>query len=161
MVISFLLVVALAATTAACGDDDDDDAASDTLSRSELIAAGDAICAETSRKNQPIEEATFTGDAPPPLARWAEFWPKLADNEQAAADQMSQLHPSAGDLADFTAAVDAYATLIPLFRAAGEKATAGDQAGHDAAMAEIERASQPVAAGFGKLGFKECGSDEE
>lgn len=158
-VLAPLIAITLAGTLSACGDDDDN-ATSDSLSRTELIAAGDAICTETSNKNRPLE-ATFTDDGPPPLDRWAEFWPQLADNEEAAVAEMRQLQPSAEDEADFTAVVDAYAELIPLFRAAGEKAAADDQAGHDAAMAEIEEASQPVEAGFTRLGFEECGSNDD
>lgn len=153
-----LIVIALAAALAACGGADDD-ATSGTLSRTQLIAAGDAICAQTREKNQPLEQATFTGDVSPPLSRWAEFWPKLADNEAAAVAEMRRLKPSEKDRADFTKVVDAYAKLMPMFRRAGGEAAAGDKAGHDAALAEIERASEQVQAGFTRLGFKECGSN--
>lgn len=154
-----VVIVPLAAVMTACGNDDP--ASGGGLTRAQLITSVDRICAASSIANEPLEDAAFGQGYPPPLDRWAQFWPALASNESAAVVRLRQLRPPPADQAKFNQWIEAFDGIIPLFRQAGQKAAAGDQAGHDAALTEIEQAGAAVEEAARSYGFKECGSDED
>lgn len=118
-----------------------------TLSKSEVIASGDAICAET---NAAI--ASLAVDADRAVA---------ADQVRAITeglrDELRELDLPSGDRAAFNDLVGALGDQIAALERRASTARAGDEAGYEAAGVELASAREAARVAAEEYGFESCG----
>jgi hypothetical protein len=142
------LFAALALLAAGCGDDDgDEDASGPPLTREELIAQGDEICAEGDAELEAAFQEEF-GDSQqePSPEDQAEFLSTtVADNFDQQRQQLAELNPPEEDAEQYEAILDALDELTTQVR--------------EDPQSFIEASEQPEASRLAQeYGFNQCGS---
>ena len=148
-------------------DDDDDDGGEDVPDPAEFsaekaayITAGDALCATANETLLPAEDR-YLASFPAPLTAWTDFFDITIPSLEALVDGLRALDPPAEVLADATTANDSRAARLTTFRAARERAAAGDQNGFDEEMRPLfEGGFDESDRLFRAVGFQVCGSED-
>ena len=120
------------------------------LSRSELVAKGDAICDRVNRQIAKQPDPKTVGD----LERLAK---RTAAISGPAIDDMEALEPPSELQADFDKFVASLKRQRDLTRRIGDAAASGDTAKVQQIGADAQKAQAEYQRLTGKIGFKECG----
>jgi hypothetical protein len=134
-------VVALILPLAGCGGG---------LSKSELVAKGDAICKRVNRQVAKEPEPKTAADLQG-LAK------KTVEISDPAIDDMEKLEPPDELEKDFAAFVASLKEQRDLTKQIGDAAGAGDTAKIQRVGAEAQKAQEKYRKLSDKIGFKECG----
>jgi hypothetical protein len=135
------------------------------LSKSDYIAAGDAVCTETKEKAKPfkeeIAEAAEGPETPTMIVEVANLAKKAVPIEEEEVEELQELEPPSED-------TDAIQTMLGYVEEANESTLPIAEAlaeGENAKVEEIEREEEKadlkakgIAQGYG---FKVCGQEEE
>lgn len=147
-------VVAIPLTFAvggACGDDG--------LGREELVARGDAICAETERETGALFGKLFpTGSETPPASEAAPIMREALALLEAEADELAALDP-AEDVERYESAVAGFRDAVAAFETSVELAEKGED---EAYLQELQKANEVDAGSretFKSLGFSTCAGE--
>lgn len=145
-----VLIAALALIAAGCGDDDDDggeEASGPVLTKEELIAQGDEICAEGDAELEAAAEEQFgSSQQAPPQDEQAEFISTaVADSIESQREQLAELNPPEEDAEQYEAILTGLDDLVAQLR--------------DDPNAFLEATEQPEASRLAQeYGFTNCGS---
>lgn len=139
-----LLALGAATAVAGCGS-----SSSSTLSKSALIAKGDAIC---KRVNDGIKNVGATNTA----ADVAKVAPKVHALEQQGVNDLRKLKPPNSLAADFSSFVNKTQVLTDDATKIGAAAKTNDQKTAQAVSTEALSASAAATGSATKLGFKDC-----
>ncbi|HUQ39391.1 MAG TPA: hypothetical protein VM030_04495 [Acidimicrobiales bacterium] len=138
-----------------CGGDDD------RLSKADLISKGDALCAATTEKLEPVFGKLFpTGSETPPADKAAGPMRTAATELREEYRDFSALEPPAKDEKRFAAILEGFDAAVTDVEDAAERAEAGDTEGYlkklEAANAKDAESRELMKA----YGFEECAGSE-
>jgi len=152
-------VLVLAAGLAACGGSNS--TSSSSLTRSELISKGDAVCTTYGKKIDRIDSPTSQvndDSTPAQVKAWEKPYLQLADLLDGEADALGKLTPPAPDAGSYAKVVSDLRIQAEYAKQEAGAAKTGDSAGVQKAIASAKSSfadSDEFLAGYG---FKACGS---
>jgi hypothetical protein len=121
------------------------------LTREQLIAQADAICAEASDELDALGEP----ETPEELADLAAEAAAIAEDQLR---RLRDLQPPAGDEDDYTAMLDLTEEQIEATRGIAEAAAAGDAEAAQARLAEVQELDDEADELAAAYGFEVCGA---
>ncbi|MGI8557746.1 MAG: hypothetical protein ACR2ND_05480 [Solirubrobacteraceae bacterium] len=139
-----LLALVAATAAAGCGS-----SSTSPLSKSELVAKGDAIC---KRVNDGIRNVGPTNTA----ADVAKVAPKVYALEQQGVNDLRKLTPPGAVASDYTSFLDKTQVLTDDANKIGAAAKTNDKKTAQTIASEAASASASATSSASKLGFKDC-----
>jgi hypothetical protein len=135
---------------AACGGDD-------SLSKTELIKRGDAICTESNKKLEPVFSKAFKpGEGNPPADKAAPVLAEAATIVRRQYERFADLKPAKADKKEFDRFVENFDSTVKLLDEAAEKAKKGDTEGYLRQLALANEADSSTAEAMKRFGFRAC-----
>ncbi len=154
-------VLVLAAGLAACGSSDSNSSSSSSLTKSELISKGDAVCTTYGKKIDGIDSPSSQvndNSTPAQVRAWQQPYLQLADLLDGEADALGKLTPPAADAGSYAKVVSDLRMQAEYAKQASAAAKTGDSSGVINALA-IQKTSVADSEQFlTGYGFKVCGS---
>jgi hypothetical protein len=144
---AWLAAALIAAVLPACGGD----GGGERLTREELIARADAICAEASDRLDALGEP----ETPEQLARLADEAAAIAEEQLG---RLRNLRPPAENEDEYAAMLDLTEKQIEATRGISEAAAAGDADAAQARIAEVKRLDDEADRLASAYGFEVCGT---
>lgn len=146
-----LICVLAVLTVAACGGDDEGSPPEGPLARPELAAAADVVCREA--------DARFARSGPRGItnAGLAAEFENTSEIVAARQRGLEELEPAAAVEDPYRRFLEGGAGVLAADRAVAEAAAADDEAGVDAAFADLSRAADTRDRAAARLGMDVCG----
>jgi len=155
-----VLVLAVAVFLTACGEQEEPDPtgseAGATMTRDEVIAAGDAVCAQSRRKAKPLVDRLISSSDP---RERAGLLRQVATVAEPAIQRLATVRPPS----DRRQALDDYVLLgneqIAIIRRAADRLDEGDQANAGALLVSVLDKGAKLRSLAQGYGFKVCGTE--